>query len=318
MLDCDGKQREIVVKQRRCSVDRISLDARAQQTLREYNEMYAAYSKLYADSSNSFSYCVPRPLVAIPEHGLLCMELCRGRSVRSLLRRAVALPWKSEAAASILQRCGRWLRQFAPITTAQRERSRPSSETLDADGSRKAGYVYALIGAHGEDLARRLIAGAARRLDTLRFAHDLAPRVVNALRGRCRPSDFCDESICRVHGKFSVRDIFATEESISVIDFENAGFGSSYIDLAFLVYEIYMINRWNPLAGPKLAEKWRDAFLSGYGRVDHSKLNCFVAYLMINSLKPGGGIAAAIARRYASRWLRLWIRHPHADLNRYV
>jgi hypothetical protein len=249
----DGdERRRIIIKHRpaRRPEDRERHSSREDDTVREYKAHEAAYLGLRARVGENSSYLVPRPLAVIPDHGLLCMEVCPGRPLCAFIRPAVMLPWKRTSLERMLERCGIWLKEFKSISLSNAA-DPPADEQRTSQTIRRRPYIYALLGWQGPTLVQKLVDGARLALQRYQYDPAATASIIDALHQRCTDARLAGYPLVAVHGKYSTHDVFVTTTSVGVVDLENSGCGTSLNDLAFLVYELFMVNRWNMLSGDR-------------------------------------------------------------------
>jgi len=278
----------------------------AVQTEHEFAVHSAAYAAMVARGRTDHG--VPRPLLALPNRGLLFMEQATGQPVKQWMQGEWIRPSAFAGNGERIRRCGEWLYTFAVRV--------PQLSTSDAaEGLLAAGrvnhHVYCLIGLTGASLVERMLEQVRRRLNAYRIGADIATGIERALTAALRGLEGGRDPQGNVHGKYSIADVLISPERILAIDLEQTARGSLYLDPAYFLYQLLMITRWQPIGSQRRATVLRRAFLSARapaGELDESTLDAFIAYYLVNSLRPGGGVAGLTARARASHWLDAWVR----------
>jgi hypothetical protein len=280
------------------------------QTSHEFGVLSAIWEGLRANGMPRHD--VPQPRLVLPESGLLFMTQAEGEPVARLLWRWVLGLSSIREASQQLMRCGEWLRTYSSLGSgiAWPEAAPRHEAILSAGRSRH--HVYSLIGLRGDDLVNTMSAGIRRRLTVWRVDPEMIRRIEGAFSRQ-----FIDFAQARdiqgpVHGKYSIADVLTMGDRVSAVDLEQAGQGSLYLDVAYFLSQMYMVTRWRPFASDKKpAAQLRRSFLKGrspLGDVDEALVDSFIAYYLVNSLRPGGGVAGIRARSYAARWLADWLQ----------
>jgi hypothetical protein len=283
------------------------------QAAHEFSVLSAVWNGLR--SIGASTYHVPRPLLVLPENGLLFMEQAEGEPIARLLRRWVCGLHSVRGVSRRLISCGEWLGAFSslgpriawPVVT-------PEARMILEDG-RARHHVYRLIGLRGNALVQTVSEGGVRRLTAWQVNSGMIRRIEAAFSRQFRNFDPIHDGQGPVHGKFSIADVLIRDRHVSAVDLEQASHGSLYLDPAFFLSQVYMVTRWRPFSGRAPIMKMRRSFLearSPLGDLDEALLDCFIAYYLINSLRPGGGIAGRGARSYAYGWLTHWVQRVGA------
>jgi len=297
----------VLIAKRRVA-GRMSATAVAAATTYEFDLHTGVWNSL--ESAGVPGHQVPRPVIALPSEGLLFMERAPGEPVKRSLQRGVWRPGEHAANIERMARCGAWLNTFS--CKAPRIALPAATDEMKAliAASRAGHHVYSLIGLAGRELEDAMLAQVRRRLAAYRVAPDLVRRLDDAFVRTLRGAGALDTQ-CNVHGKYSVADVLTTRESVVAIDLEQAGHGSPYLDAAYFLFQVGMVVRWNVFAADRMARELRQAFLSTRSpseQLDERLLAAFVAYYLVNSLRPGDGLAGFTARAFARRWLIDWLK----------
>lgn len=286
----------------------------AVQTSHEFAVLSAVWAGLNA--SGVPGHEVPRPLLALPESGLLFMEQANGEPVVRFLRRWVFGLHSIRQASQRLVRCGEWLHTFSSLGSRIGWPAVVPKAAVILSAGRARHHVYSLIGLRGNDLVATVIAGAKRRLTAWQVDSSMTRRVEAAFSRQFNDFGRARDIQGPVHGKFSIADVLTRDNRVSAVDLEQAGEGSLYLDAAYFLSQVYMVTRWRPFGSDKgPAAQLRRSFLKGRSpldEIDESIVDCFIAYYLVNSLRPGGGVAGMRARSYAHRWLVDWLQRVRA------
>ncbi len=282
----------------------------AVQTSHEFAVLSAVWTGL--SGSGVPRHYVPRPLLALPESGLLFMEQADGEPVvRFLWRWNFGLQSLRQASERLLS-CGEWLHTFSRLASGIAWPTvTPEAAVILGDG-RSRHHIYRLIGLQENDLVEAVISGANRRLTAWQIDSVLTRRIEGAFSRQF--ADFAPPRDVQgpVHGKYSIADVLTGDDSVCAVDLEQAGRGSLYLDAAYFLSQTYMVTRWRPFGGDKeSAAQLRRSFLKGRSPendLDEPLLDAFIAYYLVNSLRPGGGLAGLRARSYARRWVEDWLK----------
>ena len=304
----DGRLTAVVVKARS---PRRGEDPQATviQTEHEFAIHSAAHGVLTAAGRSDHG--VPKPLLALPDQGLLFMEEAPGQPVKQWMSGEWLRPGTFTENGHRIRRCGEWLYTFA-VTASQLPplAASDAAERLLA-AARVNHHVYCLIGLTGAGLVERLLEQVRRRLKAYRIEQGTAARIENAFATALRDLAGTRDLQGNVHGKYSIADVLISPERILAIDLEQTARGSLYLDPAYFLYQLVMMTRWQPIGSRRRADALRTAFLSARspaGQLDERILDAFIAYYLVNSLRPGGGLAGLTARSRASRWIDAWMR----------
>ena len=261
-------------------------------------------------SVGSPSYRVPKPLLLVAEHGLIVMEEASGQPlVRSLWREGFGLT-RQVANDDRIRRCGEWLHAFASRAPRLALPEVPPRIATALAANRSRHHVYSLIGLSGRQLSDAVVANAVRRLEAYRVDGPLARRVEKGLTRSFDVFDGGADMQGNVHGKYSIADVISGVEQTTAIDLEQAGRGSLYLDAAYFVFQITMVMRWRPLGRRSRPAALRQVFLSARWperEFDERLLEAFIAYYLVNSLRPGGQLPGFTARLSARAWLERWL-----------
>lgn len=297
-----------LVLKTRTALRRQDPQAPAVQTAYEFAVHNAVHRAMQAAGQPEYS--VPKPVLSLPEVGLLFMEEAHGSPVaRWMSREAFGVVRASENEQRV-RRCGEWLLTFA--VRASRLPPQPVSEAAQQvlSAGRVNHHVYCLIGLTGDRLITRMLEQVRHRLASYRIEGRKVARIQRAfevtLRGLERDGDLQGN----VHGKYSIADVLISPERVQAIDLEQAAIGTLYLDPAYFLYQLVMITRWRPIGSARRFAALRAAFLEGRAparELDERLLDAFVAYFLVNSLRPGGGIAGLTARARAARWIDAWV-----------
>jgi hypothetical protein len=280
----------------------------AVQTRHEF-AVHTAVHELMCDVGRR-EHVVPRPLLALPERGLLFMEEAPGQPVKQWLSR----DWvtiQNSANDVRIRRCGEWLFTFAVKGAPLRQPPTSDTEERVLSVGRVNHHVYCLIGLTGARLAARMLEQVRHRLKGARIEAVRAARIESAFATALRGLDGSRDLQGNVHGKYSIADVLISPDRVVAIDLEQTARGSLYLDAAYFLYQLVMITRWQPIGSRRRLAALRAAFLEGRtpgGELDERMLDAFIAYFLVNSLRPGGGVAGLTARRRAADWIDGWMR----------
>ena len=285
-------------------------DAEAVAVQTEYE--FAVHSAVHQIMQNAGrpEHGVPRPVLSLPEQGLLFMEEAPGSPVaRWMSREAFGLVRAHENEQRV-RRCGEWLFTFAvraPRLPLQ-EVSAAAERVLSA--GRVNHHVYCLIGLRGTSLMARMLEQVRHRLTSYAIEPARTARILNAFETALRTLEGDRDLQGNVHGKYSIADVLISPDRVQAIDLEQTATGTLYLDPAYFLYQLVMVTRWRPLGSARRFAALRAAFLAGRvpGReLDERVIDAFVAYFLVNSLRPGGGLAGLTARARAARWIDDWV-----------
>jgi hypothetical protein len=272
----------------------------------------AAYEAMVA--AGRLDHRVPRPLLALPLQGLLFMEQAPGQSVKQWITGEWLRPSRYSDNDKRVRRSGEWLFTFAvcaaPLPLL--DTSEAAERTLAA--GRVNHYVYSLVGLTGARLVERMLEQVRRRLHVYRVGAVRARRIDRALTTVLSDLPGARDLQGNVHGKYSIADVLISPDRVVVIDLEQTARGSLYLDAAYFLYQLVMITRWQPVGSRRRVGALRAAFLSGRapgGELDTRTLDAFIAYYLVNSLRPGGGVAGLTARMRALHWLDNWVQRGY-------
>jgi len=303
----DGSAPSLVAKQRAWATD-ATRRASMVQTSHEFALMTAVRQAMTA--VGRADHTVPRAVLALADEGLIFMEQAGGGSVERELRRWIVGRRSSRLIAELVRRCGEWLHTFAVRAPGA---AWPAVDA-DADTILRAGrtrhHIYCLIGLSGAELPGAMLAQVTRRLEAYRVDTGFRARIERALLHQLTPLAAYDPQ-GNTHGKYSVADVFADRDRVVPIDLEQAGSASLYLDAAYFLFQMAMSTRWRPLGARRAAARFRESFLRGRspaGELDERVIDAFIGYYLVNSLRPGDGIAGMTARAYARQWLEDWLR----------
>jgi len=279
------------------------------QTAHEFAVHSAVWNAMVGTACHDHS--VPRPIFAFPEKGLLFMEQAPGEPIgRCLWRGLFGLGGRSETEAQV-RRCGDWLHTFACRAEALPQTDRlGDAERLLALG-RVNHHIYSLIGLSDRILIEAMLGQVGRRLRAYRVDPQMTRRIEGAFSSVFRDFGGQRDVQGNVHGKFSIADILVSPERVHAIDLEQAGRGSLYLDAAYFLYQLCMITRWKPFGQARRLGALRKAFLAGRSpatNLDETLLDGFIAYYLVNSLRPAGGLPGFTARARAHRWINDWLK----------
>jgi len=282
------------------------------QTEHEFAIHSAAYEAMRAAGRGD--YGVPRPLLALPDHGLLFMEQAPGQPVKQWITGEWLRPGRFGDNDGRMRRCGEWLFTFA-VRAAALPLPRLSDAAQRALAAKRVNHhVYSLVGLTGANLVDRVLEQVRRRLKAYRIDAAREARIDRAFTTAFRDFPGTRDLQGNVHGKYSIADVLISPDRVVAIDLEQTARGSLYLDAAYFLYQLVMITRWQPIGSWRRAEALRAAFLTGRapgGELDERTLDAFIAYYLVNSLRPGGGVAGLTARSRASRWLDAWVQRGY-------
>jgi aminoglycoside phosphotransferase (APT) family kinase protein len=250
----------------------------AERAQKEFDLLYALRRMSVKGSS------VPRPLYLDAEGACLLMDSCRGVSLDTLIRtaRLTRDVSRKRDLSSAVRRTGAWLRSFQEST------------------ARNGDPALAL---------ERLVDTAADHLDRCRG--DLLPASaakavrsqLDALKVRLAPASL---RLAGMHRDFWPGNVFVADEVVEVIDFEGAGEGLPYEDVAYFVVQLEQF-----FPGPILQRQFKPlgaAFLQGYLHADDGfdwtayELCRIASALQILSSTPHH--AGSLPERWRRRMLR--------------
>jgi hypothetical protein len=303
-VTADG--RTLIAKARTLGAGPTEREVVAAQTAYEHDVLSAVWIALAADGGSGLE--VPRPRLALPDRGLIVMEESSGEPALRILRRWRAGMASTESVAGKLERCGEWLRRFSSERSIEWP-SIPAAAVPNYTARRSRHHVYCLIERSGDDLCSMMLGQVSRRLAAWKLNGKMASEIGATLERHLRERAGPLSAVANVHGKFSVADVLVRNDGVSALDLEQAGRGSAYLDPAYFLAQMFMSIH---LFGKESAAamRLRQAFLQGRfpaGDFDEPLLESFIAYYLVNSLKPGDGIAGFRARRAARSWLRGWL-----------
>jgi hypothetical protein len=239
------------------------------------------------------------------------MEQAGGEPVVRFLRRWVFGLHSIRQASQRLVRCGEWLHTFSGLTSRIAWPAVTPEAAVILRAGRARHHVYSLIGLSGDDLVATIVAGVKRRLTAWQADSGMTRRVEAAFSRQFNDFDRARDIQGPVHGKFSIADVLTLDNRVSAVDLEQAGQGSLYLDAAYFLSQVYMVTRWRLFGSDKQpAAQLRRSFLKGRSPlddIDAALLDGFIAYYLVNSLRPGGRVAGMRARSYARRWLVDWV-----------
>jgi hypothetical protein len=281
----------------------------AAQTENEFAVHAAVYQVM--DAAGSSEYGVPKPLLSLPDQGLLFMEEAHGSPIARWISREAYGVARAVDNEQRVRRCGEWLFTFA--VRAGRLPSRGVSERAARvlSGGRVNHHVYSLIGLTGETLTARMLQQVRHRLTSYRVEPAKATRIQRSfetvLHGLAGDRDLQGN----VHGKYSIADVLISPDRVQAIDLEQTATGSLYLDPGYFLYQLVMVTRWRLLGRTRRFAALRAAFMAGRApghELDEGLLDAFIAYFLVNSLRPGGGVAGLTARARASTWIDAWVQ----------
>jgi len=255
-------------------------------------------------------HSVPRPILALPKKGLLFMEQAPGDPVARWISRELLGLARSSDTDKRVRRCGDWLYTFACRASAVGQARQSETAEILLAAARANHHVYSLIGLSGSLLVEAMLAQVRRRLRAYRVAPRTTERIESTFSTVFRDFSGPRDIQGNVHGKFSIADVLISSDRVVAIDLEQAARGSLYLDPAYFLCQLCMITRWKPFGRDRRLSDLRKAFLAGRspsGELDEQLLDAFVAYYLVNSLRPGGGLAGFTARAQASHWIDQWL-----------
>lgn len=307
-VEAAGHEPAVIAKLRSCNngEDRRIV---ALETSREFALLSAVWNGLEGQAPSA--HRVPRPLLVLPESGLLFMEQSPGAALATDLRRwIVGLRGGADISRRIFA-CGEWLRSYSGLTPWIAWPAVSPDEAAIFENRRARHHVYRLVGRSGGELAQAVIEGATRRLIAYKVDAVLTRRIEAAFHRQFEHFSAERDLQGAVHGKYTPADVLIHQRCVSAVDLEQAGMGSQYLDVAYFLYQVLMVTRWRPLGlDRRPASQFRRVFLNarfGEDRINDGYVDAFVAYYLVNSLRPGGGTAGWQARSYAARWLQDWV-----------
>ena len=286
--------------------------AAALLTEHEFAIHLAAYQTMLA--AGRLDHGVPRPLLALPDRGLLFMEQAPGQPVKQWMSGEWFRPARFTQNGEHIRRCGEWLYTFAVRAAHLPEIPTSAAAEQLLAAARANHHVYCLIGLTGTSLVERMLEQVRRRLTAYRIDADRASRIERAFAAALSGLEGPRDLQGNVHGKYSIADVLISPERVLAIDLEQTARGSLYLDAAYFLYQLVMITRWQPIGSGRRAAALRAAFLAGRapaGELDGGTLDAFIAYYLVNSLRPGGGVAGLTARSRASYWLDSWVQRGY-------
>jgi hypothetical protein len=294
----------LVAKTRALGDDPAEREGIAAQAAYEHDLLAAVWNALAAGGSGRE---VPRPRLVLPDRGLIVMDEAGGSSVLRLLRRWLVGQAGTASTAAGLTRCGEWLRRFATECSIDWPPMPPAAAAAYR-AKRHRHHVYCLIELSGDDLSAMMLGQVSRRLTA--WKEGVAGQVVPALEKQLSRLRGPLDVAVNVHGKYSVADVLVRDDGVSAVDLEQAGRGSMYLDPAYFLAQVFMSTH---VLGSEstAAAGLRRAFLRGrfpQHDFDEPLLESFITYYLVNSLKPGDGIAGLRARYAARSWLGGWLR----------
>ena len=278
------------------------------QTEHEFAVHAAVYQVM--QGAGRADHGVPRPIFSLPERGLLFMEEAAGKPVKQFISREWLGLANSAENERRMRRCGEWL-----FTFAVRAGHLPQPAPSDADSVLAVGrvnhHVYCLIGLTGARLVARMLEQVRHRLKGYRIDAGRAARIQDAFATALSGLDGERDLQGNVHGKYSIADVLISPDRVVAIDLEQTARGTLYLDPAYFLSQLVMIMRWQPVGSLRRTAALRTAFLAGRapaGELDEPTLEAFIAYFLVNSLRPGGGPAGLTARLRAAQWIDAWVQ----------
>jgi hypothetical protein len=254
-------------------------------------------------------HAVPTPLLSVPDRGLLFMEQAPGRPAAKWVSREMLGLVRAEDNEERVRRCGEWLFTFAvSAPRLPRQDVSDAAERVLAAG-RVNHHVYCLIGLTGARLSARMLEQVRHRLRSYRIDGARAERIHATFERVLGRLDGKPDLQGNVHGKYSIADVLISPDRVVAIDLEQTATGSLYLDPGYFLYQLLMVTRWRPIDSLGRFAALRAAFLAGRAprqELDEQMLDAFVAYFLVNSLRPGGGVAGFTARARAGRWIDAW------------
>jgi hypothetical protein len=298
----------VLIAKRRVAGPRMTPQAVESSTAYEFDLHSAVWNSL--QSAGVPGHQVPRPVLALPPEGLLFMERAAGEPVKQSLQRGVWRVGERRANVERVARCGAWLHTFSCKASRIALPAATDATKALVAASRAGHHVYSLIGLQGRDLVDAMLGQVRRRLAAYRVPADFVRRIDEAFVRTLSGAGALDQQ-GNVHGKYSVEDVLTAPGSVVAIDLEQAGHGSPYLDAAYFLFQVGMVVRWNVFSAERTARELRHVFLSQRspaGELDERVLAAFVAYYLVNSLRPGDGVAGLTARAFAKRWIGDWLK----------
>ena len=281
----------------------------ATQTRHEFAVHSAVHEAMHGAGRSE--HVVPKPLLSLPERGLLFMEQAPGRPVKQWMAREWLVARNAQENNLRVRRCGEWLFTFAMRAAQLRPPSTSDAEERILAAGRVNHHVYCLIGLTGATLIARMMEQIRHRLNRARIEARRAARIQEVFARALRELEGANDIQGNVHGKYSIADVLVAPDRVVAIDLEQTARGSLYLDPAYFLSQLVMFTRWQPVGSRRRLAALRAAFLAGRvpaGDLDERLLDTFIAYFLVNSLRPGGGIVGFTARARAGEWIDEWTR----------
>jgi hypothetical protein len=177
---------------------------------------------------------VVKPLDHLAEHNAIVFEKASGHDIGRLVGK------QHSNLCEYLGRCGQWLRVFQNDLHRLRQRAWNASK-------------------FEEDLGKRIEALQKRGVPQ-RDLEQITDSILAAA------SSVAAQNVpwSRLHGDYKPRHIWATPDSIQVIDFGNSHEGDCYKDIAAFLVELKVLPLINPWFDGRKSLRYSEAFLNGY------------------------------------------------------
>src|SRR5436190_17939446 len=240
-----GSHTAIVVKHTNAS----TREKAAESVTREFTALETTWNLL----GKALEGSLPKPLLVLPEYGLLVTEMLPGEPWSRMLQRSLnylTAPFRVEDVSQTARKIGVWLHRFhqatqQPALTHDR-RAFEQEVSLQLEGCVRRG----LSDAAAEQI-RRVVFDGSRRIE-----------------GQLLPA-------ASRHGDFTPRNVLAADDRISVVDFENfVPVDTIYEDVSKFVAFLALL-KGRPGYSKRAVDSVIASFLEGYGTVEGSLVGLF-------------------------------------------
>jgi tRNA A-37 threonylcarbamoyl transferase component Bud32 len=222
----------------------------AQSVAREFG----ALQTVWGVADEAFRATLPKPLMVLPERGILVAGMLPGIPLSQALRNSInylMAPFRAAEMCHIAHRIGAWLKQFHQLT--HREPLAHDTQAFEHEMTQQL-----------EGCVRR---GLSRKAadEILRVASLGSRRIAG------QPLDTAAR-----HGDFTPRNVLVSQDSIGVIDFENFNERDAvYEDVGKFVAFLALL-KGRPGYSKTAVNSFAQSFLEGYGiAADHNLVQLF-------------------------------------------
>jgi hypothetical protein len=244
---------------------------------------FAALETAWKLTGEALEGSLPKPLMVLPQHGLLVTEMLPGVPLSQTLRRSInylAAPFRTADACQIARKIGVWLRRFHQAT-------RQPALAHDTQ-------------AFEQEVRQQLEGCVKRRLNTAAAEEmfRIAARGSQLLAGKLMDS-------AGRHGDFTPRNILVSGERIGVIDFENfAERDTTYEDVGKFVAFLALL-KGRPGYSRTAIDSVIDNFLEGYGSGERMLVDLFALKAAVRIFAHRGGRRTLVDRFYVKQFVQL-------------